>query len=38
MDGGIIKCAKSIYNKNGIKGFWVGFNSCAMYYIVAGGA
>ena len=35
LDGGIWKCAKDIYKVGGLKGFWQGFNSCAIYYMVA---
>ncbi|CAD8157906.1 unnamed protein product [Paramecium pentaurelia] len=35
IDGGISKCMKEIYKETGFKGFWQGFNSCAIYYMVA---
>ncbi|CAK76452.1 unnamed protein product (macronuclear) [Paramecium tetraurelia] len=35
IDGGISKCIKEIYKVGGFKGFWQGFNSCAIYYMVA---
>lgn len=34
-DGGIINCAKSIYSREGIRGFWRGFSACTMRAAIA---
>ncbi|KAM3129264.1 hypothetical protein pb186bvf_018643 [Paramecium bursaria] len=36
FDGGISDCAQKVYKQMGWRGFWQGFNSCLIYYMVAG--
>ena len=34
-DGGFIDCAKQIYEKKGIKGFWFGIQPCLVRAVIA---
>lgn len=35
-DGGFIRCAQSIYQKHGWRGFWVGFIACSYRGVIVG--
>lgn len=34
-DGGIISCARDIYKREGVRGFWRGFSACTMRAAIA---
>ena len=34
-DGGTITCAKDIWKRKGVTGFWSGFNACALRAFLA---
>lgn len=34
-DGGMINCGKSIYQEEGLKGFWRGFSACTARAVIA---
>ena len=35
FDGGFYDCARKIYKKDGLKGFWVGISPCLVRAVVA---
>jgi len=35
LDGGVIDCAKVIYGKDGLKGFWIGIEPCLVRAAIA---
>lgn len=37
-DGAMISCAKDIYAKGGLMGFWRGFSACAIRAFFANGS